>query len=52
MARLLAQRMGGVLEVTSLPGQGSCFSLAVPAQRVEPGASQVEEGGRWPSCAG
>jgi signal transduction histidine kinase len=43
VARLLAQRMGGVLEVTSAPGQGSCFTLAVPALRVAPEARQVEE---------
>ena len=31
LSRRLAEGMGGRLEVTSVPGQGSCFSLEIPA---------------------
>jgi PAS domain S-box-containing protein len=31
ISRLLAQRMGGTLEVTSVPDRGTTFSLALPA---------------------
>ncbi|NJD38826.1 MAG: DUF3365 domain-containing protein [Geobacter sp.] len=35
ISRKLAQRMGGVLLVSSSPGQGSCFTLELPLQPVE-----------------
>jgi len=45
IAKHVAQRHGGELQISSTPGQGSCFALALPAQRVrdlEP-ANQAQE---------
>lgn len=34
----LVRRMGGTLHVSSVPGQGSCFSIELPAPHDEPAA--------------
>lgn len=34
ISRQLAQRMGGIIQVSSVPGQGSCFTLTLPLAKT------------------
>ena len=45
ISRKLARLMGGDLAVRSLPGEGSCFTLWLPAAADEPG--DQSDGGDW-----
>jgi signal transduction histidine kinase len=44
IAQRLAHACGGVLNVTSAVGQGSCFSLDLPAAQEAIGEGEVERG--------
>jgi len=48
ISRQIVERMGGRLEVSSIPGKGSTFSFAVPFEIAPRGASQPDSTGRQP----
>ncbi|WP_177169005.1 transporter substrate-binding domain-containing protein [Allochromatium warmingii] len=48
ISRLLATKMGGHIDLKSDAGQGSCFTLTVPAPELEPAVSEPD--GRSDEC--
>jgi|GEM_PF-192841 len=55
VSRRLAEAMGGALTAASVPGQGSSFTLSLPASTRQAEAARIQEGGAHaetgqPSC--